>query len=112
MVDQCKTYRAHVEEIDGELKDENDENWEETVPNEEIKENIELEDKEDALQSDEEEQISEQDDKLPGEEEEKKAEEVNYLEEEDPLKDLNEAKGVVTQIQEIMSANSDCTKEL
>lgn len=44
LVDQCKTQRVHVEEIDGEEKFEED--WEETLPNEEIKEQIELEDME------------------------------------------------------------------
>jgi hypothetical protein len=40
MVDQSKTHRVHVEEIDGEEKFNDDENWEETLPNEneEIKE--------------------------------------------------------------------------
>jgi hypothetical protein len=40
MVDQSKTHRVHVEEIDGEEKFQEDDNWEETLPNEneEIKE--------------------------------------------------------------------------
>ena len=47
MVDECKTHRVHIDEIDGEEKVE-EEPWEETLPNEneEIKEQIELEDKE------------------------------------------------------------------
>jgi len=39
MVDECKTHRVHIEEIDGEEKV-GEEPWEETLPNEneEIKE--------------------------------------------------------------------------